>query len=391
MPRAVFSYFFLSAICFLNIYKSHYVVVCTTECSFTLSFGAQDSFCGKLKKKSFDSEPSRSMMQRHHAIGIARQCQQALVSWLKSVSSDDCSRRVVHQLDEADEISDIWRVAGMLWRQRTWMILHEIERWETGWRPDRNQICDICGLRLTFPRVRVCERVFCADCGRSVCEHCIVHVVDELWCFVCSMDAQDRFSLALHTKSEHRNESNEQTFRTDLLLVLEDIQHAVLANGNRFRCLESAMSIQQRAMMTMILDLWQTTVLGGNYLLCATMHLNAKDKTLILLHNIEGFSFATLQCFKLKGLFSFNKYQRNLGELQDQVNILRGQDCFNFKGKLTLTLDEPLKNVFCQDDFIITAVDDQKSNERSNEDSSAPQRPEKKKLVNRKLDKLSNN
>ena len=139
-----------------------------------------------------------------------------------------------------------------------------------------------------------------------------------------------------------------------------------------------------------MLRLWQTTVLGGTYLLCATMQMNTKDKTIILLHNIAGFSIATLQCFKLEGLFSYNKCQRNLGELQDQVNILRRQGRFNFKGKLTLALDEPLKNVFCEDDFCITAVDDRKSNERSNEHSSTPQRPGKK-LVNRKLDKLSNN
>jgi hypothetical protein len=332
-------------------------------------------------------------MMRHDGIGIARQCQKALLSWLKSFSSDDCSRRVVHQLDQADEMSDIWRVAGMLWRQRTWMILHEIESRETGWRgcwSDRNQICDVCGLRMIFPRVRVCELVFCAECGQALCEDCIVQVVDELWCFACSIEVQDRASLALHTKAEHRNESNEQIFRRDLLFVIDDIEDAVLGKGSRFRCLENAMTIQQRAMMTVILDLWQTTVLGGNYLLCATMQMNTKDKTLILLHNIAGFSIATLQCFKLEGLFSYNKCQRNLGELQDQVNILRRQDRFNFKGKLTLTLDEPLKNVFCEDDFCITAVDDRKSNERFNEHSSTPQRPGKK-LVNRKLDKLSNN
>ena len=343
-------------------------------------------------KKRFNSGPDRSQM-RHDGKGIARQCQRALVSWLKSVSADDCSRRVVHQLDQADEMSNIWCVAGMVWRQRKWMILYEIQRREAGWRrcwSDRDQICNVCGLRTTFPGVRVCERVFCDECGQALCADCTIRVVGEPWCFACSIDVEDRASLALHRNTEKRNESNEQIFRRDLLFVIDNIEDAMLGKGEKMPCLEDAMTIQQRAMMTVILDVWQTTVLGGTYAISAEMQKITKDKTIIRLHSIAGNSIATLQCLRLKGLFSNNKYQRNLGELYDQVHTLRRQGRLNRKGKLTLALNDPLKNVLCEDDFCITIVDDRKSSGRSNEYSSTPHKKTKR-IVNRKLNKLSSN
>ena len=316
---------------------------------------------------------------------ISKQCQQALISWFKRVSVKNCNCRVIEDLDQADEKSDIWRVAGRTWRLEKRELIRYVQdnpRRLLGAHP--KSICDQCNVRSTDPQARAWKSLTCQGCDGDVCTDCAIpDDISGFWCHLCSMDHEEMWipkcCLTLHHygKTKKREESNGKIWKGELLWVIKELEDVVLGLGPR--------ALRKRAMMTAILDMWQTVARGGTYVIFADVQDDTAVDSIILLHNMAGESIEKLKCLKLQGLFSCNKLQRNLVELHEVIATLRRQGRLSTRGKLSLQLGAALENILRENDYCITSVTDWRSNASSSTSSSA-RRPNRK-IMNQKLDK----
>ena len=282
----------------------------------------------------FVLQPSHSLDTRPDGKSISRPCRQALFSWIRDVSMHDRLEggglnaelfRLVTILDQADEKSAIWHVAGRIWTQTS-----------------RVMILDPDSIRI-----------------RIKTEHLEITITE----------------LVQRSSAWSREEDDEKILRCVLLNAIGMIEDLVLSRDPM---------MGRWAMMTAIVGAWATTAQGGTYVIHADMPV----EDTIFLYNIAGDTIMKFNCFKIKGLRSYNPLQRSILELQDEMDTLRKQGRLNIRGKLSFQLSAVLENVLSENDFCITPVHDWTP--KASSSSSSPAR-HLKRLVNRKLRKpLSN-
>ena len=145
----------------------------------------------------FVLQPSHSLDTRPDGKSISRPCRQALFSWIRDVSMHDRLNaelfRLVTILDQADEKSAIWHVAGRLWTQKSRIMILDPD--DTRLRQRLSIMCDACDLRSTDPWARINELVHCDQCDVEICADCAMPQSGLMVCPMCVTEPLENRSI----------------------------------------------------------------------------------------------------------------------------------------------------------------------------------------------------
>ena len=340
------------------------------------------------------SQPSAPVDTQIGSQGISKQCQQALVSWIKDVGIRERiqSWRVVTHLAQAEDSSAIWHTAGRLWLLFKRGFIYQCEFMSAGLTPlhpdcftVQHSICDTCAVLSTDPWARTDQLHVCDRCDLTICTDCAI-LGDATWkehwgtfrdrrgtllCVACSIELSQVCPITLRTKKEMREQEEEhceQLWRRELWGAMNDIQDVVFGTG--------PLALRRRATMTAVLHAWESEAKGGTtYPVFADM---PAGNVIVVSNNLSGNIMGKFSCKRIEGLRSHDSLQQSMVELDNETKLLMHQ--LTLRGKLYISLSPSLETMFSKNNFCIVPLQESASSTSS---TSSRARSSRRKVLNR--------